>query len=181
MSPRRKRPKSAANLAKWSFRVSRILLCFKTCEPAPCVRPSMRARAVSALVACAVRPAGHTAWTTWCRSWKVGAIRTATWFPVAWDATRRKGATRPRIFCVSFSATDACRPKTSAHACSPRKRSRQASSALPFLAERTQEAREAQRIKGQGKALRPEGPRHCPDVPLKTADLWSILPVHTDP
>ncbi len=103
-----------------------------SCEPAPCVRPSMCAKAGCAFTVCAVRPAGHTAWTTWCRSWKVEAIRTATWFPVVWDATRRKGATRPRIFYAGSTAKGACPPKTSAHACSPCRRSRQASSAHRF-------------------------------------------------
>ena len=84
--------------------------------------------------ACAVRPAEHTAWTTWCRSWKVGAIRTATWFPVAWDATRRRGATRPQTFCAGSTAKGACRKRTSVSACSLCRRSRQASSGHKFSA-----------------------------------------------
>lgn len=82
-----------------------------SCGRSPCARPSMRARVECASIVCGGRPAGHTAWITWCRSCKAAAIRTATWFLAAWTATRTRGGTRPQIFCGGSTAWGACRAR----------------------------------------------------------------------
>src|SRR6267142_1742067 len=142
-----------------SYKARSIWTSLISCEHLLCAGPSTHASMACASTACAGLPAGRIAWTTWCLSHSPEAIRTATSFPAASTATPGRATSRPRIFCASFSARGACRPRTSAHAWSPCRRSQEASSAHPSSAERTQEEREAQRIKGQRKALRPLGPR----------------------
>jgi predicted DNA-binding transcriptional regulator len=98
-----------------------------------------------AFIACGKRPAGATAWITWCPRWRAGAIRTATWFPAVWTATGKRGLRRREIFCAGCTARGACRRRTSAHACVPCRRWRQASCGHRFSARRMQKTREAKK------------------------------------
>jgi hypothetical protein len=51
--------------------------------------------------------AGWSAWTTWCPARDCGAIHTATWSLLVWNATRKKESARPRNFCAGCSASAA--------------------------------------------------------------------------
>ncbi len=101
-------------------------------------RPSTPAKAAFAFTVCGRSPAGPTAWITWCRKRRVGATPTAIWSPAAWTVTRKRAIARPKIFFANSTARAACRPRTSAHACSPCRRSRQASCGHKFSMVRMQ-------------------------------------------
>src|SRR2546429_4105731 len=116
-----------------------------SCEPAACARPSTPAKGARAFTVCAGRPAGPTAWITSCRRRRVGAIRTATWFPAAWTATRASETSRPLIFCATSSARAACPPRTSAHAFALSRTWPQASSDHSFPLRRMQKTTEARK------------------------------------
>src|SRR6266567_1519891 len=107
-------------------------LHFTLPELARCVRPSTRARAASAFIACAGFPAGPAASTTWCRASSQGKIRTAIWFPAARHATGKRRTTQQQISCASSTVRAACPPRTSAHAFRPFRTLRQASSGHRF-------------------------------------------------
>jgi len=75
----------------------------------------------------------------------VGAIRTATWFPAAWTATRASETSRPRISCATSSARAACPPRTSAHAFALSRTWPQANYGHNFPLRRMQETTEARK------------------------------------
>ncbi len=74
------------------------------------------------------------------------ATCSATSFPAASTATPGRATSRPRIFCASFSARGACRPRTSADAFAPSRTCPQASCARNFPARRMRQVTRAKEV-----------------------------------
>jgi len=72
---------------------------------APCLRLSVISSASNASTVCAAPRRRSSAWTTSCRKRARGAIPTATWFPAAWNATRRKEKPPPNSPPASAPST----------------------------------------------------------------------------
>jgi hypothetical protein len=70
-----------------------------------CARPSMRANGACASIVCAGSPLECAASIMSCRLSGEAAIRTATWFPPAQNATHRKEKPQQRAFCARSTAT----------------------------------------------------------------------------
>src|ERR1700687_2871774 len=66
---------------------------------------TLRAAAACASIVCAGSPLACAASIMSCRKSGGAAIRTATWFPPAQNATHRKGKPRQRAFCARSTAT----------------------------------------------------------------------------
>jgi len=76
-----------------------------SCKRSRCARPFMRANAACASIVCGGSALACAASIMSCRKSGGAAIRTATWFPHAQNATHRKGKPRQRAFCARSTAT----------------------------------------------------------------------------
>jgi hypothetical protein len=72
------------------------------------LRKAIHARERGQCFYCCAAPRPRcSAWTTLCRRRGWGAIPTGIWSPAAWNATRRKGKSRPMIFSAASTASAA--------------------------------------------------------------------------